>query len=235
VTRMNIQIGAKRWQSIIQEGAAQLGVMVDDSAMRGFETHATEMIKFNRKINLTAITDPYGIAVKHIVDSLAAAPHLPDQVRLLDIGSGAGFPGIPLKLVRPASAVTLIDGSVRKVSFLKHIIRQLNLEGICACHLRAEQMAPSRNTGFNVVVSRALADLERCIQLAYPLVDKEKGIIIALRGHVAETEVTALRQLLKGRDSGHGAVENGFSLKIERFSLPFSGDQRTLVIVRCKG
>lgn len=230
-----MQIGSKRWKTIIREGAADLGVAVDDFAIRGFETHATEMIKFNRKINLTAITDPFEVAIKHVVDSLAAVPYIFDQAHLLDIGSGAGFPGIPIKLVRLTSTVTLIDGSVRKVSFLKHIIRRLNIDGIFAHHQRAESMNCNPDACFDIVISRALAGLEQCIQLALPLVKVEKGVIIALRGHVSEGELKALRRLLRRWNLGQQSRKNDYDLSVQRFSLPFLDDQRTVVIVHFHG
>jgi 16S rRNA (guanine527-N7)-methyltransferase len=232
---MNMEIGSTEWRAIIRQGAADLGVSVDDFALQGFETHAKEMLTFNRRINLTTITDPYLIAIKHIVDSLAAAPFVFDQAHLLDIGSGAGFPGVPIKLVRLMPTVTLIDGSARKVSFLKHIIRRLNIEGICAHHQRAENMNRNPDACFDIVISRALAGLEQCIQLAIPLVNMENGLIIALKGHIAESELKALQRLLACRKVRNQPRKNDYDLNVQHFSLPFLGDHRTLVTVHFHG
>ncbi len=229
---MNVEIGSTKWRAIVRQGAADLGVSVDDFALQGFEIHATEMMTFNRKINLTTITDPYKIAIKHIVDSLAAAPFVSDQARLLDIGSGAGFPGIPIKLVRLTSSVTLIDGSARKVSFLKHIIRRLGIEGIDARHQRAENMSRNPDACFDIVISRALAGLEQCIQLAMPLVNMQNGLIIALRGHLADGELATLHRLLTHRNARKQSPKNNYDLNVQHFSLPFLDNHRTLVTVR---
>ena len=227
----DLKIGSKKWDAIIREGATELGVIVDDDAMHGFSVHAAEMIKFNRKMNLTAITDPFEIAVKHIVDSLAAAPYLSDKGTLLDIGSGAGFPGIPLKLAHPALAVTLIDGSARKISFLKHVIRLLNIDGIVAHQIRAEQMGGNREERFDIVITRALSTLDKCVQLALPLVNKEKGTVIALRGRMDEDELPPLRRLINRHLACQQSEKIDYDLTISRFSLPVSNDQRTIVIV----
>jgi 16S rRNA (guanine527-N7)-methyltransferase len=232
---MNMQIGSKQWRTLIREGAAELGVEVDDVAMGGFETHAVEMIQFNRKINLTAITDPFEVAIKHVIDSLAAVPHVFDQAHLLDVGSGAGFPGIPIKLVRPALTVTLIDGVVRKVTFLKHVIRRLNIEGISAHHQRAEQMKRRPDACYDIVISRALSNLEQCIQWALPLVNMEKGVIIALRGHVAEDELISIDRLLRHEDLGQQSGKIHYDLSVQRFTLPFLNDHRTIVSVQFHG
>jgi len=227
----NVKIGSKKWKDIIRKGATELGVIVDDDALHGFSVHAAEMIMFNRKMNLTTITDPFEIAIKHIIDSLAAAPYLSDKRTLLDIGSGAGFPGIPLKLVHPALAVTLIDGSARKISFLKHVIRLLNIDGIVAHQIRAEQMGGNREERFDIVITRALSTLDKCVQLALPLVNKEKGTVIALRGHMDENKLPPLRRLITRYQACQQSEKIDYDLTISRFSLPVSNDQRTILIV----
>ncbi|PID74648.1 MAG: 16S rRNA (guanine(527)-N(7))-methyltransferase RsmG, partial [Desulfobacterales bacterium] len=103
-----MEIGSENWERVIREGAHQLGVVAPDAALRGLGLHAAEMVRFNRKMNLTTITDPFEIATKHVIDSLAAGTCLPKTGTVLDIGSGGGFPGIPLKLVFPDLNVTLI-------------------------------------------------------------------------------------------------------------------------------
>lgn len=231
----DLKIGSKKWEAIVREGATELGVAVDDDAMHGFSVLAAEMIKFNRKMNLTAITDPFEIAVKHIVDSLTAAPYLSDKKTLLDIGSGAGFPGIPLKLVHPERMVTLIDGSARKISFLRHVIRLLNIDGMIAHQIRAEQMGGNRAERFDIVITRALGTLNKCVQLALPLVNREKGIIIAMRGRMGEDEVPSLRRLINKHPVSRQSEQLDYDLTVRRFSLPLLNDQRTIVVVHFPG
>ena len=226
-----MKIGSEKWEAIIRRGATELGVVVNDDIIHGFNIHATEMIKFNRKMNLTAITDPFEIAVKHIIDSLAATSCLSDGGTLLDVGSGAGFPGIPLKLVHPALAVTLIDGSARKISFLRHVIRLLKIDGIVAHQIRAEQMGRSCQERFDTVISRALGNLNKCVQLALPLVNKEKGAVIALRGRMDEDELPPLHRLVNKHLACQHSEKIFYKLEVSRFSLPVSNDQRTMVII----
>ena len=132
------EIGSRQWQKLIMDGARQLGIAIDEHICAAFATHAAELIHWNRKINLTAITDPRDIAVRHFIDSLVPAKFIPNGARLLDIGSGAGFPGLPLKIVKPSLSVFLIDGTRKKINFLKHMIRSLNLDQSEARHIRAE-------------------------------------------------------------------------------------------------
>ena len=110
-----MEIGSREWQHLIIDGAQQLGIAIDKRISAMFAAYAAELIHWNRKINLTAITDPRDIAIKHFLDSLAPAQFIPDRVRLLDIGSGAGFPGIPLKIFKPSLSVLLIDGTLDRL------------------------------------------------------------------------------------------------------------------------
>ena len=141
-----MKIGSKEWQNIIYEGAENLGVRIDWLEIEKFSIHAIELSKWNQKINLTAITDPMEVAVKHFLDAIAPIPDIPPNGSLLDIGSGGGFPGIPLKICLPSVSVTMIDASRKKVNFLKHMIRTLELENIYAFHIRAEDFAKNRES-----------------------------------------------------------------------------------------
>ena len=133
-----MQIGSKKWRDLLYEGAKQLDIQIDKRNIDKFATYALELLKWNQKTNLTAITDPVEVAVKHFLDSIVPVKIIPHQASLLDIGSGGGFPGIPLKISLPHLSVTLIDASRKKVSFLKHIIRILELGNIKALHIRSE-------------------------------------------------------------------------------------------------
>ena len=121
-----MEIGSREWQRLVIDGARKLGIEIDESVVAAFSVHAFELVKWNRKINLTSITQPREIAIKHFVDSLVPAPFIPENARLLDIGSGGGFPGIPLKILKPSLSVLLIDGVRKKANFLKQLLRALN-------------------------------------------------------------------------------------------------------------
>ena len=157
-----MKLGSESWHRLIRRAAEALGVTVDRRISDQFEAHAVEMLAWNRKVNLTAITEPREMALKHFVDSLAPLPHLKPGRRLLDIGSGAGFPGIPLKIVLPSLDVTLIDAARKRAHFMRHVIRLLKLKHIGAHHLRSEDLArDARGAPFyDVIVSRAFSSLE---------------------------------------------------------------------------
>src|SRR6266702_3016236 len=115
------------------------------TVIQQFLLYRQELLDWNTRINLTAITDPEEVLIKHFLDSLSLLlAYDKPQARLLDIGSGAGFPGLPLKIVRPAWRVTLLDSTNKKVTFMRHVIAELQLEGIAALHGRAEELAHNR-------------------------------------------------------------------------------------------
>jgi 16S rRNA (guanine527-N7)-methyltransferase len=228
-----MQIGSKQWSDLIIEGAAAFDIDLNPSQTRQFAIHAAELVRWNQKINITAITDPFEVAVKHFLDSLPAVRFIPEDATLLDIGSGGGFPGLPLKVVMPSLSVTLIDASRKKVSFLKHAIRTLKLDNIEALHIRAEDLAndPFYHNRFNVIISRAVSSLELFRRLALPLLIDEGGMM-ALKGDVVIDEINELQ----GRGFGDGddpkTVRRQFSVTVEKFHLPFLNSNRSIVIIR---
>ena len=219
-----MEIDSRQWQNLIIEGAQQLGITIDKRICAGFAAHAAELIHWNRKINLTAITDSRDIAIKHFLDSLAPAKFIPNKANMLDIGSGAGFPGIPLKMVRPSLAVHLIDGTRKKINFLKHLIRSLGLDRTEARHIRAENLGhhPEFLNTFDVIISRALSDLTSFITLAAPLLARQ-GIILAMKGQVAQNELALLRAKMPPHQ---------FRLEVEQYRLPIGQHLRAIVIVK---
>ena len=146
--RKEVDFESPAWASILDEGARAMGMRLKRSQIAQFAIHAKELLAWNRFANLTAITDPVEIAVKQFLDTLSLPSFLAPRSRLLDIGSGGGFPGIPLGVLRPDLHIMLIDASRKKVSFQKHIIRTLGLKNIEARHIRAEELKkklPSRS------------------------------------------------------------------------------------------
>jgi len=230
-----MQIGSKEWSDLIVEGAAAFNLDLDRSQTRQFTIHAAELARWNQKINITAITDPSEVAVKHFLDSLPAARFIPEDATLLDIGSGGGFPGLPLKVCMPSLSVTLIDASRKKVNFLKHAIRTLKLADIEALHVRAEDLAddPLYRHRFDVITSRALASLKLFCRLALPLLSDD-GIIIALKGEAGDDELDEL----SGRGSGDGEdgkpLGDQFWVAVEKYNLPFLHSKRSIVLIRKK-
>ncbi len=212
-----MEIGSKDWSELIIKGAKAFDLDLDSHHTELFAAHARELLHWNQTINLTTITDPFEIAVKHFVDSLAPARKLAPVANLLDIGSGGGFPGIVLKVIFPSLAVTLIDASRKKVNFLKHVTRTLNLEGLEAIHILAEDLAsdPAYTNHFDVIISRALTDLKSFIRRARPL-RAGNGRIIALKGKMDQTEVDSVRASV---------------LSAETYRLPFTQSTRSVYIM----
>ncbi len=177
-------------KELLIEGAKTFGIHLDEKLTEAFDLFLKELLKWNRKINLTAIRTEKGIIIKHFLDSLSASPYLLNTFSLLDIGSGAGFPGIALKIVYPSLKVTLIDSVRKKVDFQKHIIRTLGLKGIEAIHGRVQdkEILQSMEGRFDTVISRAFSDLQTLFVLSLPFL-KKGGILLAMKGEVSGEEI----------------------------------------------
>jgi len=229
-----MQIGSKKWQDLIYEGAKKLDVNIDKRKIDKFAIHALELMKWNQKTNLTAITDPFEVAVKHFLDSIIPMKVIPSNASLLDIGSGGGFPGIPLKIIWPSLSVTLIDASRKKVSFLKHIIRILELKNIDALHVRAEVFAnkPGVAKTFDVIISRAFSSMTTFAMTALPFLKKE-GVIIAMRGNLFDDDIRLLRSSINKR---HAILMDddaeAFEISVKRYSLPYLKSDRSMVSLK---
>lgn len=209
-------------RELLVKGAAQLGIQLEEKKVDAFDLYLRELIKWNQKMNLTSIRTEKGIVLKHFLDSLSVVPHLPTISSLLDIGSGAGFPGIPLKMVCPHLGVTLIDSVQKKVDFQKHIIRTLGLKGMTAIHGRIQDKEIIQGFGnqFDATIARAFSDLKTLLILAFPLL-KKRGMVLAMKGKSIEEEWSPLP----------ATEEIGYRLfKTAFFTLPFSSIQRSILL-----
>ncbi len=219
----DMEIGSSGWKEIIRTGAVSSGINgVDECMVDRFIRYGLELLQWNRRINLTTITDARGVAVKHFLDSIAAAALIPAGAFLLDIGSGAGFPGIPLKIVRPDLRITLVDSVRKKVNFQKHIIRILGLEAIEARQVRVEEFESEKY--FDVIVSRALSSLTGFVSLALPFLAPD-GVILAWKGRRIETQ-TEVTDLLSGEN------KKRLTVSLSTYRLSDLETERTLVTVR---
>jgi 16S rRNA (guanine527-N7)-methyltransferase len=212
----------KENRETLVEGAKSFGIHLGEEQVEAFDVYLRELLKWNKKINLTAIRTERGIVVKHFLDSLSAYPHLSGSSSLLDIGSGPGFPGIPLKIVKPSLEATLIDSVRKKVDFQRHVIRSLGLKGIEAIHGRAQDRAIVRSLGnrFDVVISRAFSDLHNLLVFGFPFL-KKGGLLLALKGETVVEELGAPERM---EGSGYRLGE------ISRFTLPFSSFKRSILL-----
>lgn len=215
-----MHVGDSQWRSIITEGAQMGGVAINDQQLDMVVGHAQALLSWNRKINLTAIVDPMEIAVKHFLDAILPHPFIPTTGRLLDIGTGGGFPGIPLKVLRPAQPMLLIDKVRKKISFVRDVIRRLNLENISADQLSVEDLVQKKDTlkeGFDTIVCRALKDPASAARMAAPCL-APGGKLFVYQGPGDNWSTKTL-------DHEFG-VSNVFS-----YRLPFIGDRRTVVVI----
>ena len=179
------------------------------------------LVKGNEKMNLTAIVSPEDAADKHFVDSLLALPYLPEHARCIDVGTGAGFPGIPLLIARPDLAMTLLDSLNKRVQFLQETLQSLHIHAQCI-HARAEDAAkgaPHRE-GYDIALSRAVAPLPVLLELTAPFL-KVGGVSICYKGKSAAEEAEAARNAAK--------ILN-FSLSVVPFSMPYG--ERALILAK---
>ncbi len=160
-----------------------------------FKVYLEELLKWNEKFNLTAIKTPEEIKVKHFYDSLTLLPFIPTNTKtLVDVGSGAGFPGIPLAITRPDIFVTLIESTGKKTQFLEHVVETLKLKNVEVVYARAEEVAKHDDyfESFDVGVARAVAKLDKLAGFVLPLI-KRGGLFLAQKGtleNLAESEET---------------------------------------------
>jgi 16S rRNA (guanine527-N7)-methyltransferase len=161
-----------------------------------YRIYIEELLNWNKKFNLTAITDPEEIRVKHFEDSLSLLNtiHLTTQ-SVIDIGTGAGFPGIPLKIECPGIKLTLVEATKKKVEFLKHLVKTLGLEDVEIIWGRAEKIARERREQFDIAVSRAVAELNTLAEWCLPFV-KVGGLFVAYKTENTEKEIEGAQQAL---------------------------------------
>lgn len=206
----------------LQAALAELAIIIDSAQEERLLRFLDELLRWNQSINLTAITNRNEALVKHLVDSLTLLPHLRGDETLLDMGSGGGLPGLPLKIVMPGIKLTSVDAVAKKISFQKHAIRTFVLTGAVARHGRLEELGRESALAahFDVVVARAFASLPDCIRLAKPFL-MPGGRLIAMKGPEGEKEVLAAEKEISNA---------GFSLqKIDHLDLPEDNGERTLI------
>ncbi|UCG11138.1 MAG: 16S rRNA (guanine(527)-N(7))-methyltransferase RsmG [Deltaproteobacteria bacterium] len=204
--------------NMLRQASQEVDVGLNASQIELFCLYLRELLEWNRKFNLTAVKNTEDMIIKHFVDSLTPLPYLPFG-GLLDIGSGAGFPGIPLKIAAPRLQVKLVDASRKKVSFLKHIIRTLGLTDVTAVQSRIENM-DRPEPSFQILISRAFRRLEDLLQVVSPLL-RPGNTLVAMLGPTGEEERTKLRGL---------ACTEGLELnQTIVLDLPYGRGKRTLL------
>lgn len=216
--------------SILREtlsgGAAELGIKLGQDQLDLFEAFYQMVIITNKNFNLTAIIDEKEFAVKHLIDSLTClqAVSLKKGAGVLDVGTGAGFPGIPLVICRPDLVLTMVEATEKKVKFLKKVILGLDLQDVKAVHARAEDFGRKINFSekYDVVVSRALAPLAVLAEYCLPPL-RTGGIFIAMKGPYVKEEIKTAQNAL--------TILGGVVQKTVDIKLPCLGDERKLVVI----
>jgi 16S rRNA (guanine527-N7)-methyltransferase len=212
----------------LQGNLLEVGIVLAVATVENLLTFLDGLLRWNEKVNLTSITEPKEAIEKHLVDSLTLLPLLGGAERLLDLGSGGGLPGIPLKIACPGLQVLSVDAVQKKIAFQRHISRQLNLKKFQAHHGRAESLAdnPLWAAGFDVVVSRAFTALPTFAALALPCLALG-GRIVAMKGAEGERELA----------QGEAALTRlGLECReVRTLHLPSSNSARTLIVLKRRG
>lgn len=210
----------------LKEDSLQFGVELNENQLSQFFRYYEMLIDWNEKINLTAITEFEEVLKKHFLDSISIGRFLKqnEKVSILDIGTGAGFPGIPIKIAFPDTKVTLLDSLNKRVNFLNEVIKELSLENITALHGRAEDFAKKEymREQFNFCVSRAVANLSSLSEFCLPYV-KVGGTFISYKSEKAKEELEASENAI--------SILGGGNVKTDEFLLPGTDFKRTFVII----
>ena len=219
--------------NLLLEGARHLGLELSEEHLKAFEIYYGELVAWNEKFNLTAITDYDQVQIKHFLDSLTClladegltrAIYQQRGVRAIDVGAGAGFPGLPLKIVCPGLQLTLLEATGKKVGFLEHIVSRLGLAGVEVIKGRAEELG--RNAAhrelYDLALARAVAELPVLVEYALPFC-RLGGLFVAQKGPGGDAEARAAE--------GAIATLGGALRRIVHLELPHLAEPRSLVVV----
>ncbi len=209
----------------LNKQAKKINIELTNKQMEQFYLYMNLLLEWNEKINLTAIIEPRDIIKKHFIDSLTINPYIEENTKMIDIGTGAGFPGMPIKIVKENSKVVLLDALNKRLKFLEEVIKQNELLNIETIHYRAEDAGKDKRyrENFDIAISRAVAPLNILLEYLLPFV-KKGGKCICMKGSNAKEEIEQSKNAIK--------ILGGEIEKIEEFELPDSDMERTIIIVR---
>ena len=208
---------------ILTNGTNQLGIECDSKKTAQLVKYSDMLKEWNEKMNLTAICDDEGIATKHFLDSMTALLTGKVSGKVIDVGCGAGFPGLVLKIMKPEIELTLLDSLAKRLTFLNAVKDELGLSGVSTVHQRAEDGARMMRESFDTVVSRAVANMTVLSELCLPFL-KVGGYFLALKGPLADEELSAAKKAIEILG---GKVESVFSAEI-----PFTDLNHKIIIVK---
>lgn len=207
-------------------GAKMLGLEMDQKNINDFTLYKELLKEWNEKINITTITDDFEIDIKHFIDSITPLTTglFKDNIKVIDIGTGGGFPGLPLKIMKRDLDVLLVDSTMKKINFLNDVINKIGLEKIQAIHGRAEEMGrdPLYREKFDVAISRAVAQLNTLCEYCLPFV-KVGGYFISMKGSDIDEELKEASNSIK--------VLGGKLKEVKLIKLPLSDINHSLIII----
>lgn len=203
----------------------KINVNINEEIGEKFYKYTELLLEWNKKINLTAITDLDDIILKHYVDSLTINKYITNNNRIIDIGTGAGFPGIPLKLLNKEKEFILVDSLNKRVKFLEEVVNQLNINNIEVIHARVEDLAKNNKyrENIDIATSRAVANLSTLLEYMLPFV-KINGVCICMKGPKISEEINGAKNAIE--------ILGGKIEKIENINLPDTDIERNIVIVK---
>lgn len=215
----------KELQEYLKKLANDINIEINDEEIRKFISYMDLLLEWNEKINLTAITEKKEIILKHFIDSLTIYKYIKGKDKIVDVGTGAGFPGIPLAIMKKQNEVVLVDSLNKRINFLNEVIKKLKLENVIAIHSRAEDFGKEKEyrEKFDIVTSRAVANLTVLVEYLLPLVDVG-GYCICMKGPNIEEELNQSKFAIKTLG---GKIE-----KVEKIVLPDSDFERNIVIIK---
>lgn len=208
----------------MQEKSNKININLSVEQLSKFYRYMGLLIEWNKKINLTAIIEPEEIILKHFIDSLTILEEIKDSDSVVDIGTGAGFPGIPISIMKSSAKITLVDSLNKRLIFLKEVINQLGLENLEIVHSRAEEFGQKKEyrEKFDIATSRAVANLSTLSEYLMPLI-KLNGKCICMKALEIEQELSEAQKAIN--------IFGGRIEKTKKFNLPDSDIGRSIIIV----
>lgn len=202
-----------------------LNLKLDDSQIKNFYDFMNLLIEKNKVMNLTGITEPKEVILKHFIDSLTVLKYINENDNIIDVGTGAGFPGIPLKIAENSLEITLLDSLNKRINFLNEVIEKINLNKVKTIHGRAEDFGQDfkYREKYDVAVSRAVAPLNVLLEYMLPFV-KVGGKCICMKGSNCDEEIENSRKAIE--------ILGGKIEEIKKFNLPNSDNNRTIFIIK---
>ena len=211
-------------KTILKELSSKININLNEDEISKFLLYKNLLQEWNEKINLTAIVEDKEIIIKHFIDSLTVMKYIGENTSIIDVGTGAGFPGIPIKIVSNSTNVTLLDSLNKRINFLNEVINSCNLNGIKAIHGRAEDLGKDKNyrEKYDVAIARAVANLAVLAEFCLPFV-KAGGRFISMKG----SNIEEIEEAKKAIEVLGGEIES-----VERILLPETDMERHIVVIK---